>query len=134
MIVYGVYYNVDMTEGRGPMKLSRLYLHREHAVKFMDKQSGVMGRKPGTTNKTLHPGCQTWDCVKCWGTHGSDWRVEPHEVLETAELLPAEKREAVATAVASLQDVLQSLHGVRMSDNDKDRLRSAQRILEDLQD
>lgn len=134
MIVYGVYHNQDMTEGRGPMVLSRLYLHREHAVKFMDKQSGVMGRKPGEGNfRTLHPGCKTWDCTKCFGTHGGDWRIEEHEVLETESILPLDKQESVDRAMVALRDVLQSLAGVRMKDFDRDRLARAVEVLEDLQ-
>jgi hypothetical protein len=134
VIAYGVYCNMDMTEGKGPMVLSRLYLHREHAVKYMDKQSGVMGRKPGEGSfRTIHPGCKTWDCVKCFGSSGGDWRIQEHEILETENFLPLEKQASVDQAVDSLREVLRSLAGVRMKDYDRAKLIAAADILQGFQ-
>lgn len=136
MIVYGVYYNSDMTEGRGPMKLSRLYLHRDHAVTFMDKQVGVMGRKPGEgAFRNLHPGCTTWDCVKCFGTLGGDWRITEHEVLEVETLLPAKEQELARVARDGIHELLTSaVFTARMDANARNQLRTAGRLLRDLQD
>ena len=41
MILYGVYKNIDMTEGRGPMVLESLWFSKEKAVKRIQKTSGV---------------------------------------------------------------------------------------------
>jgi hypothetical protein len=134
VIVYGVYRNTDMTEGRGPMALARIYLHREHAVKFMDTKSGVMGRRPGEGSfRTSHPGCKTWDCQKCFGTSGGDWRVQEHEVLETEHLLPLDKQATVTEAIGSIEEVLRTLASVPMKDFDRAKLVAARNILEDFQ-
>lgn len=45
MIVYCVYRNSDMTEGRGPDVLDQIFLNRSDAVKYMDAQPGCMGRR-----------------------------------------------------------------------------------------
>ena len=43
--VYGAYYNADMTEGRGPMKLKHLFANEQDAKDYIDMQPGVMGRR-----------------------------------------------------------------------------------------
>lgn len=45
MKVYLARRNADMTEGRGPMLIDLCFLHRDDAVKYIDNQSGVMGRR-----------------------------------------------------------------------------------------
>jgi hypothetical protein len=45
MKVYMVYRNADMTEGRGPMVFDRIYLKQAAAIRFIDDQDGLMGRR-----------------------------------------------------------------------------------------
>jgi hypothetical protein len=45
MLIYCVYRNEDMNEGRGPMVLDRAFLHEAAAIRYMDRQEGVFGRK-----------------------------------------------------------------------------------------
>lgn len=47
MKVYVVFRNFDMTEGRGPMVLDKIFLDESKARKYMENQSGVMGVKSG---------------------------------------------------------------------------------------
>lgn len=65
MIVYAVYRNDDMTEGRGPMVLDRLFRFKPHAVKYVDTQPGLMGRM------------SKWSEMK----HG-DWNIKEIELTE----------------------------------------------------
>jgi len=44
MIIFGVYKNSDMTEGRGPMVLDKLFANENDAIKYRESQLGVMGR------------------------------------------------------------------------------------------
>lgn len=66
--VYGVYKNADMTEGKGPMVLDRVYQERYDAEDFLKLQSGVMGRRPAEG--------ETWDEM-------GDWQIKPLDVLQT---------------------------------------------------
>jgi hypothetical protein len=43
MKVYLTYYNADDIEGRGPMVLDLVFLHRKHAAEYIDSQPGSMG-------------------------------------------------------------------------------------------
>jgi len=43
MKIFLVYRNSDLTEGRGPMVLDKIFLDRERSIKFALKQPGVMG-------------------------------------------------------------------------------------------
>lgn len=47
MKVYLTYYNADDIEGRGPMVLDLVFLHREHAASYIDSQPGTVG-DPGS--------------------------------------------------------------------------------------
>ena len=42
---FATFRNSDMTEGRGPMRLDRVFLNREHAASYVDEQPGVFGRR-----------------------------------------------------------------------------------------
>lgn len=52
--------NADTTEGRGPMVHDKAFLQRDHAVEYIDRQPGVMGRQA------------KWSQEKY-----GDWRIEP---------------------------------------------------------
>lgn len=43
MKIYQTYRNSDETEGRGPMVADMVFLHKEHAERYIDEQPGVMG-------------------------------------------------------------------------------------------
>lgn len=75
MTVYGVYRNTDMTEGRGPMVLDRLFLYEEMAQMYADSQLGVMGYKPkgGSWAKIPHAEWQ----VRPLGVNTQD---KPHDL------------------------------------------------------
>lgn len=61
--IYGVYRNLDMTEGRGPMVLEKLYLSEDLAWMYADTQKGIFGRVPPEG---------TWK-----GSAYGDWDVRP---------------------------------------------------------
>ena len=65
MKIYLTRKNKDMTEGRGPMVPDKCFLYEEHAKKYIDNQSGVMGRR-------------------CKWSEGEarDWDIIPLEVIE----------------------------------------------------
>jgi len=65
MKIYATYKNSDMTEGRGPMVMDKVFLHKDHANNYIDGKPGIMGR----TAK--------WSQEK----HG-DWKVEEINVYE----------------------------------------------------
>lgn len=50
MIIYVVYVNADMTEGRGPMVVDSIWLNKSKAEKYIDSKEGVMGRKNTWSN------------------------------------------------------------------------------------
>ena len=66
MEVFCVMRNADFTEGRGPMRLDRIFLNRDDAVDYMDSQPGVMGRRAKWSEEKV----------------GGDWRLEPKIVHE----------------------------------------------------
>lgn len=67
MKVFAVYRNADMTEGRGPMILHKVYRTKERAEEFANSQTGIMGRKPITK----------------WTDEAfGDWQVRELEVFE----------------------------------------------------
>lgn len=66
--VWGTYKNGDITEGKGPMVLEKLFLHEDDAHTYINGQQGVFGRKApeaGWQNSRL-----------------GDWEVKPLVVLE----------------------------------------------------
>jgi hypothetical protein len=91
--VYGVWKNSDMTEGRGPMVLDRLFITEERAWEYANGSLGVMGRKPFHDHLAVYatvaaeyqakwadPICKGWACVACWGIGDvprGDWQVRP---------------------------------------------------------
>ena len=44
--VYMARKNADMNEGRGPMVNDMCFQYRKHAEEYIDRQCGVMGRRP----------------------------------------------------------------------------------------
>lgn len=78
MIVYGVYTNVDMTEGRGPMMLDQLFLNKEKAITYMDHQLGIMGRH---FSKFTNP--KTGQPYKSWTEFGvGEWQLRELDMIE----------------------------------------------------
>lgn len=66
--VFGTYKNSDMTEGKGPMVLDKVFFEEADANSYILEQSGVMGRKP--------------EHGLGWQRMG-DWEVKPIVVLES---------------------------------------------------
>ena len=89
MRIFMTQYNSDMTEGRGPMVNDKCFLHREHAVAYIDAQPGVMGIKA------------KWSAEKF-----GDWRIFEVEVVEH-DVVDHEriKQERRATALAKLTEL-----------------------------
>ena len=89
MKIYMTQRNSDMTEGRGPMVNDKCFLHREHAVAYIDTQEGIMGFK------------KKWSAQEF-----GDWRVVDVEVVEhdvvDHERIKQERRE---TALAKLTEL-----------------------------
>lgn len=96
MKVYAVYKNLDMTEGRGPMVLDKIFLNREDAWEFANKQPGIMGRSGYRDHGMLSrynsnygngdTACTGWSCTLCY-PYGGDWEVrqlEVHDDLQSA--------------------------------------------------
>jgi hypothetical protein len=67
--VWATYRNADMTEGKGPMVLDKVFLHENDAHTYISGQRGIMGRTPQQFGKTG------------WENMG-DWKVEPLPVLD----------------------------------------------------
>lgn len=65
-VVYGVYHNADMTEGRGPFVLDRIYRDEDAAWAYADQQPGVFDR----SNRG------SWRDRDIW-PYGGDWIVKP---------------------------------------------------------
>lgn len=104
--VFATYRNQDMTEGRGPMVLDKVFMVQDDAEAYILQQDGVMGRKPSDFGKP------SWEGM-------GDWKVEPlviHESLADleefvfnenleaafAKLTPAEKAAVEAHIRAAL--------------------------------
>lgn len=94
MNVYAVYRNADMTEGRGPMILEKLFVSRMMAWTYANNQRGIMGRSPFRDHidtrkivaekyKSLwnDPICKGWACTSCY-PYGAEWQVRQLEVTE----------------------------------------------------
>lgn len=64
---FATYRNADMTEGRGPMVLDKVFIKEEDANDYIYQQSGVMGRRPAEG--------ETWDEM-------GDWQIKPLNILE----------------------------------------------------
>lgn len=86
MKIWQTFYNADMTEGRGPMVPGPAFMHREHAITYIDQQPGCMGRRALWSKEQY-----------------GDWQVKETEVHESC-LIQAEKhREQIAAkALAKL--------------------------------
>lgn len=69
LTVWATYRNADMTEGRGPMLLDKVFTKEEDAHAYTMTKDGVFGRKPADFGKT------SWDGM-------GDWKVEPIVVLD----------------------------------------------------
>lgn len=86
-LVYAVYKNGDMTEGRGPMVLESIWETEEAAWTHANRQLGVMGRKPTQFHRASpcptcgarYEECPGWNCKVCW-KYGGDWKVESMEL------------------------------------------------------
>jgi hypothetical protein len=63
MKVYMTRKNADMNEGMGPMVNDVCFEHRDDAVKYIDRQQGVMGRKP-PSGKWSTEKYGDWDIVE----------------------------------------------------------------------
>lgn len=69
MQVWATYRNLDMTEGKGPMVLDKVFMEERDAHEYVDGQEGVMGRKPD-------PG------VGWQNSMMGDWQVKPLYIME----------------------------------------------------
>lgn len=58
--VFATYRNSDMTEGRGPMVLDKVFSNEDDAYSYINKQDGVMGRRPSNF------GQKSWDQMGDW--------------------------------------------------------------------
>lgn len=65
-LVYAVYKEADMTEGRSGLILDRIYGNEKDAWEYADSQLGIMGRSNGGS----------WRDKKLW-PYGGDWLVKP---------------------------------------------------------
>lgn len=65
MKIYQTYKQSDETEGRGPRIPDFAFLYEEHAVRYIDSQPGIMGRRAKWSNEKY-----------------GDWSVEEIEVLD----------------------------------------------------
>ena len=87
--VYILRYNSDSTEGRGPMVIHSVWGNRDECIKFMDKQSGVQGRK------------QKWSEPHS----GGDWDMIEHTLLwEEKDVTEMENIQTRERALAKLSD------------------------------
>lgn len=66
--------NSDMTEGRGPMVMDSVWLDKQKANDYIDKQQGIMGRK-----------------LKWSEEDYGDWRVEMWETIDSMIQLGSRK-------------------------------------------
>lgn len=70
--VYATYRNADMTEGRGPMVLDKVFADESDAHAYINGQKGVSDRHPTQFGLTE------------WESSGmGDWKVEPLHIFET---------------------------------------------------
>jgi hypothetical protein len=59
--VWATYRNLDMTEGRGPMIMDKVFLNEEDAHVYVNEQEGVLGRRPSDFGKTGWEGMGEWE-------------------------------------------------------------------------
>lgn len=85
--VYAAYKNSDMTEGRGPMIMDRVFSKLNDANQYIDNKPGVMGR----TSK--------WSTEKF-----GDWEVRVLSVVENEQVTEIEKQERIQKALSKLTD------------------------------
>lgn len=89
-IVWSTYRNLDMTEGRGPMVLDKVFSKEEDANEYVMQQDGVMGRKPADF------GNDSWEGM-------GEWQVRPTTVLESLqEEVEYERESALQSGLAKL--------------------------------
>lgn len=81
-LVYGAYKNADMTEGRGPMVLDKTFSLKEDCDNYIDKQSGVMGRK-GKWSEAKYGDWETKAINVCESVDEAD-KVHIEEIREKA--------------------------------------------------
>lgn len=67
MQVWATWRNSDMTEGKGPMVMDKIFMEQKDAHEYIDGQEGVFGRKP-------EHGWQNSDM--------GDWQVKPLFIME----------------------------------------------------
>lgn len=81
MKIYQTCHIADMDEGRGPMVPGPAFLNRQHAVEYIDAQTGVMGRRAK------------------WSTESyGDWQVREIEVHEHSLIDAVKERERIKAA------------------------------------
>ncbi len=94
--VYATYYNADMTEGRGPMVLDKIFTNRVDANAYIDTKFGVMGR-PGP-----------WSNQKY-----GDWTVQEHRLFDSLDDAAKDHdREVRKRALGKLTDEERKVLGI----------------------
>ncbi len=89
MKVYLTYYNSDMTEGRGPMTLDKIFSNKEHAEEYIDSQEGIMGRRYKWSDKIY-----------------GDWTVVEKDVIKCSLIdKKAEREKLIKSAKAKLSEL-----------------------------
>lgn len=78
VVVYTVYRNSDMTEGRGPMVLDCAFTKEKYANEYIDTKCGVMGRKAKWSEEQY-----------------GDWEVRPITVLDYSVVEEKYKKERI---------------------------------------
>lgn len=59
--IYAAFRNQDMTEGRGPMVIDRIFARESDAEEYILQQHGVMGRKPADYGEPSWAGMGDWE-------------------------------------------------------------------------
>lgn len=93
--VYVVRRQYDLNEGRGPLMVDSVWSNRPSAVKFMNAQSGVMGRRSDDWTKDKFP----------------DWTVEEYRLMTSVEdraneLLEEARQKALRKLTAEERKIL----------------------------
>lgn len=71
IIAWATYRNSDMTEGRGPMVLDKVFIDESDAHAYINQKKGVSDRHPAQFGLTD------------WQSSGmGDWKVEPLHIFE----------------------------------------------------
>lgn len=80
MIIWQTYRNSDDIEGRGPMVPDLAFLHKKHAIDYIDAQPGIMNQEG------------KWSEQKY-----GDWKMKPVEVLEYDYMESERQKEELKT-------------------------------------